>query len=188
MAILGNMANYNNYPAKGIDHKIQIIQNALSASLGFDNVDFYGRVLKGLDKDGNSLVPEVMISKTESKEVYYNDQKAKGGNVFFVDSNEHTTKDGKLFIAKVKIVFMLNLSKIKSTTTNQPIELTDSEAQDICMKLIQRIKALEITGIEKELKNVLKDFNIQNIKLNDTRPFHTFSINGELKYIFNCNQ
>jgi hypothetical protein len=182
MAILGNMANYNNYPAKAIDHKILIIQNALSSSLGFQNIDFYGRVLKGLDKDGNSLVPEVMISGTESKEVYYNDQKAKGGNVFFVDSNEHTTKDGKLFTAKVKIVFMLNLSMIQST------EITDSEAQDICIKLIQRIKALEITGIETGLKNVLKDFNIQNIKLNDTRPFHTFSINGELKYIFNCNQ
>lgn len=182
MAILGNMANYNNYPAKGIDHKILIIQNALSSSLGFDKVDFYGRVLKGLDKDGNSLVPEVMMSGTESKEVYYNDQKSKGGNVFFVDSNEHTTKDGKLFTAKVKVVFMLNLSEIQATP------LTDSEAQDICIKLIQRIKALEITGIETGLKNVLKDFNIQNIKLNDTRPFHTFSINGELKYIFNCNQ
>ena len=176
------MANYNNYPAKGIDHKILIIQNALSSSLGFDNVDFYGRVLKGLDKDGNSLVPEVMVSNTESKEVYYNDQKAKGGNVFFVDSNEHTTKDGKLFTAKVKIVFMLNLSKIQA----EP--MTDTDAQDICIKLIQRIKALEITGIETGLKNVLKDFNTQNIKLNDTRPFHTFSINGNLNYIFNCNQ
>ena len=174
--------NYNNYPAKGIDHKIQIIQNALNNSLAFNDVDFYGRVLKGLDKDGNSLVPEVMISNTESKEVYYNDQKAKGGNVFFVDSNDHTSKDGKLFTAKVKIVFMLNLSKIQST------EFTDSEAQDICIKLIQKIKALEITGIEKGLKNVLKDFNTNSIKLNDTRPFHIFSINGELKYIFNCNQ
>lgn len=174
--------NYNNYPAKGIDHKIQIIQNVLSYSLGFNDVDFYGRVLKGLDKDGNSLVPEVMISSKESKEVYYNDQKAKGGNVFFVDSYEHTSKDGKLFTAKVKIVFMLNLNKIKSTT------LTDSEAQDICIKLIQRTKSLEITGIEKGLKNVFKDFNTSNIKLNDTRPFHVFSINGELKYIFNCNQ
>ena len=174
--------NYNNYPAKGIDHKIQIIQNALSYSLAFNDVDFYGRVLKGLDKDGNLLVPEVMISSRESKEVYYNDQKAKGGTVFFVDSNEHTTKDGKLFTSKVKIVFMLNLNKIKST------ELTDSEAQDICIKLLQRTKSLEITGIEKGLKNVLKDFNITNIKLNDTRPFHVFSINGELKYIFNCNQ
>lgn len=182
MAILGNMANYNNYPAKGIDHKIKIIQNALNASLGFENIDFYGRVLKGLDKDGNSLVPEVMISSKESKEVYYSDQNAKGGNVFFVDSDEHTTKDGKLFTAKIKMVFMLNLSNIQTTP------LTDSEAQDICVKLIQKIKALEITGLEKGLKNVLKGFNTNNIKLNDTRPFHTFSVNGDLKYIFNCNQ
>jgi hypothetical protein len=174
--------NYNNYPAIGIDNKILIIQNALSSSLGFYNIDFYGRVLKGLDKDGNSLVPEVMISSTESKEVYYNDQKAKGGNVFFIDSDEHTTKDGKLFTAKVKIVFLLNLSKISS------LVVSDSEVQDTCVKLIQKTKALEITALEKGLKNVLKDFNTNNIKLNDTRPFHIFSINGELKYIFNCNQ
>lgn len=174
--------NYNNYPAKGIDHKIKIIQNVLNDNLGFYDVDFYGRVLKGLDKDVNSLIPQVMISNSESKEVYYNDNVAKGGNVFFIDANEHTSKDGKLFVAKVKIVFMLNLNRLKASP------ITDSEAQDICMKLVQRTKALEITGVEKGLKNVLKDFNTQQIKLSDTRPFHIFSINGELKYQFNCNQ
>ena len=173
--------NYNEYPSIGIDYKIKIIQDALFSKMDFLDIDFYGRVLKGLDKDGNSLVPEVMVSSKESREVYYNDQKAKGGNVFFVDSNDHNSKDGKLFTAKIKIVFMLNLNKIK------PTELTDSAAQDVCMKLIQRIKALEITGIEKGLKNVLKDFNIKNIKLSDTRPFHVFSINGDLNYQYNCN-
>lgn len=173
--------NYNNYPSKGVDFKIKNIQNVLSDKLGLQNLDYYGRVLKGLDSDSKSIIPEVMISSNESKEVYYNDQKAIGGNVFFIDSDKHETKDGKLFNAKIKIVFMLNLNKIHSTP------LSDTEAQDICVKLIQKTRVIEITEIETGLKKVLEGFNIQNIKLSDSRPYHTFSINGELKYIFNCN-
>jgi hypothetical protein len=175
--------NYNNYPAKGIDHKILLIQNVLHLHLGFVGVDFYGRVLKTLSKDGNSFVPEVHTSHNERKEVFYDDVKAPGGNVFFVDDDNHTSKDGKLFTAKVKIVFMLNLDKLFPNTAYR----ADSEVQDICVKLVEKIKALDITGLEKGLKNVLKDFDITKVKLNDLQPYHTFSINGELKYKFNCN-
>jgi len=176
--------NYNQYPPKGIDHKILIMQNALSSSLGFEGVDFYGRVQKVLAKDGKSFIPEVYISNSERKEVYYDDMKAPGGNVFFIESETHKSTDGKLFTAQVKVVFMLNLNKIFSKKSYR----ADSEVQDICMKLVSKIRSLEITGIDKGLKNVLKDFNIEQIKLNDMQPYHIFSINGDLKYQFNCNQ
>jgi hypothetical protein len=183
MATPGNMANFNNYPAKGIDHKIKLIQNALALHLGFEGVDYYGRVQKVLSKDGKTFVPEVHISNSERKEVFYDDRKAPGGNVFFIDDDNHTSKDGKLFVAKMKIVFMLNLNKLYP---GKPYR-QDSEVQDLCIKLVEKIKALQVTGLEKGLKNVLKDFNIDNIKLSDMQPYHTFSINGDLKYIFNCN-
>lgn len=181
--------NYNNYPAKGIDYKILLIQNALQLHLGFDKVDFYGRVHKSLSKDGKSFIPEFHISNSERKEVYYDDRKAPGGNVFFIDSDDHVSKDGKLFTAKVKIVFMLNLNKIFKVDGALVKEnyRADSEVQDICVKLISKIRALEITGVEKGLKNVFKDFNIEQIKVNDLQPYHTFSINGDLKYTFNVN-
>lgn len=175
--------NYNNYPAKGMDHKVKLIQNALHLHLGFTGVDFYGRVQKVLAKDGKSFVPAVHISNKELKEVFYDDVKAPGGNVFFIDDDNHASKDGKLFTAKVKIVFMLNLNKIFPNATYR----ADSEVQDICIKLVEKIKALDITNLEKGLKNVLKDFNIEQIKLSDIQPYHTFSINGDLKYTFNCN-
>jgi len=155
----------------------------LDLHLGFAGVDFYGRARKVLAKDGKTFVPEVYISIKERKEVFYNDQKAPGGNVFFIEEDQHTSKDGKLFTAKVKIVFMLNLNKL---FPGKPFK-ADSEVQDICVKLVEKIKALDITGLEKGLKNVLKDFNIEQIKLNDLQPYHTFSVNGELKYTFNCN-
>ncbi|GIZ08374.1 hypothetical protein [Flavobacterium sp. UMI-01] len=173
--------NYNNYPSIGIDHKIKILQNVLATSLGFNTVDFYGRTLRGIDKNGDSLSPEVMISSTESKEVYYDDAKAIGGNVFFIDANDHITKDGIMFTAKIKIVFMLNLNKIKS----EPI--TDAQAHDIAVKQIQKTRSVTITGLEKGLDNVLNDFNTENIKLQDTRPFHIFAVTADLNYTFNCN-
>lgn len=175
--------NYNNYPSKGIDHKIKLIQNALELHLGFVGVDFYGRVQKVLAKDGKSFVPEVHISNKERKEVFYDDAKAPGGNVFFIDEDQHTSKNGVQFTAKVKIVFMLNLDKLFLNTTYR----ADSEVQDKCIKLVEKIKALDITGLEKGLKNVFKDFEINKIKLNDLQPYHTFSINGDLKYTFNNN-
>lgn len=175
--------NYNTYPSKGIDHKIKLIQNALELHLGFNGVDFYGRVQKVLTKDGKSFSPAVYISNKEHKVVFYDDRNAPGGNVFFVDDDNHISKDGKLFTAKVKIVFMLNLNKLILNTTYR----ADSEVQDICVKLVEKIKAIEVTGIEKGLRNVLKDFNIDSIKLNDMQPYHTFSINGDLKYTFNNN-
>ena len=175
--------NYNNYPAKGIDHKILLIQNALNLHLDFDCVDFYGRVLKTLAKDGKSFIPEVHISNRERKEVFYDDMNAPGGNVFFIDSDDHVSKDGKMYTAKVKIVFMLNLDKLFPNLSYR----ADSEVQEMCVNLVQKIKSLEITGIEKGLKNVLKDFDTTKIKCNDIQPYHTFSINGNLKYVFNLN-
>ena len=177
--------NYINYPSKGIDHKIKILQNILYKYLILRDVDFYGRAIKSISKDGKSLIPEVQISSTEKKELYYDDIAAPGGNVFFIEENDlHKTTDGKIFTAKVKIVFMLNLSK---QLPNRQYR-ADSEIHDHCMKLVQRSKVINITGLEKGLKNILKDFETKNIKLNDTHPYHIFSINGDLNYQFNCNQ
>jgi quinolinate synthase len=174
--------NYNNYISLGIDNKIKNIQNALHAHLGFSGVDFYGRVQKVISKDGKALVPEIHVSSDERKEVYFNDNDAPGGNVFFVDANKHTTKDGVIFKAEIKIVFMLNLQKLIPDKEYR----TDTEVQDHCMKLVQKLKMIEITSIEKGLKNILSEFDIERIKKNDMNPYHTFAITGNLKYMFNC--
>lgn len=170
--------NYNNYPNIGIDNKIKIMQDVLFQHLGFDDVDFYGRVHKVIAKDGKGFKPEVYISNTERKEVFYDDRNAPGGNVFFVDNDEHTTTDGKRFFAKVKVVFMLNLNKVAPKKNYR----ADSEIQNKAVELLMKLKAIEITSIEKGLENVLSDFNIERLKKNDLQPYHTFSINGNLYY------
>lgn len=170
--------NYNNYPSIGIDTKIKIMQDVLFQHLGFENVDFYGRVQKVSTKDNKGFIPEVHISNTERKEVLYDDRKAPGGNVFFVENDEHTTTDGKLFVAKVKIVFMLNLNKVATVKSYR----ADAEIQQKAIDLLQRLKAIEITSIEKGVENVLSDFNTESISAHDLQPYHTFSINGNLNY------
>lgn len=170
--------NYNNYPNIGIDNKIKIMQDVLFQHLGFDNVDFYGRVQKVTTKDDKGLSPQVYISNTERKEVFYDDRNALGGNVFFVDNDEHTTTDGKRFTAKVKVVFMLNLNKVSSVKNYR----ADSEIQQKAIELLVKLKAIEITSIEKGIDNVLSEFNTERIKKSDLQPYHTFSINGNLYY------
>lgn len=170
--------NYNNYPAIGIDNKIKIMQDVLFQHLGFENVDFYGRVQKIIAKDEKGTTPQVYVSNTERKEVLYDDRNAPGGNVFFVDNDEHTTVDGKRFAAKVKVVFMLNLNKVASVKDYR----ADSEIQEKVIDLLMKLKAIEITSIEKGIDNVLSDFNTERIKKSDLQPYHTFSINGNLYY------
>lgn len=170
--------NYNNYPIVGIDNKIKIMQDVLFLHLGFTNVDFYGRVHKIISKEGKGFTPEVHISNTERKGVFYDDRNAAGGNVFFIDNDEHTTKDGSFFVAKVKVVFMLNLNKVAAVKPYR----ADSEIQQKAIELLKRLKTIEITSIEKGIENVLSDFNTEQILKNDLQPFHTFSINGNLNY------
>jgi hypothetical protein len=174
--------NYNNYKAVGVDKKILLIQNVLSDKLGFSNVDFYGRVQRTIQADGKTFIPEVHISNTERKCVYYNDQEAQGGNVFFIDDTIHKALTGNQFEVKVKVVFMLNLNKLITDATYRQ----DAEIQEECLKFIKSLRVMEVTELEKGLSNVLKGFNIESIKTNDIQPYHTFSINGIIKYNFSC--
>lgn len=178
--------NYNNYPTSGIDAKIKMIQDALHGHLGFQGVDFYGRVQKTLSKDLKSIVPEFYFDFPKKREVFYDSINAPGGNVFFIDADNHTSTNGSQFTAKVKIVFMLNLDKIFEQSKNYR---ADSEVQEHCLKLVKKIRGLSSNiELEKGLDNVLKGFDTKNVKLNDIQPYHIFSINGDLNYSFNCNQ
>lgn len=174
--------NYNNYPPIGIDKKILIIQNALNSHLGFSSVDFYGRVQKIVSKNLKSYTPEFNAEWPKRKEVYYDSKNAPGGNVFFIVDEKESLKKNQLE-ANVKVVFMLNLDKIVSGNTYWP----DAEIQEKCFKLLKKLGSIEITGIEKGIENVFNGFDTSGIKLNGMQPYHTFSINGIIKYTFNCN-
>lgn len=177
------MGNFNTYSDFGIDSKIKMIQNALFNHLGFEKVNFYGRIQKTLNTDLKTTIPCVYTTKTELKEVYYDDLNAPCGNVFFIEEEDkHSTKNGLVFNAKIKIVFMLNLQELypDSTTRN------DAEVQEYCLKLVRRLKLIDIESLEKGLNNVLKGFDTRNIQKHDIQPYHIFSINGTISYYSSC--
>lgn len=177
------MVNYNTYPSTGIDARVKQIQNALFNHLGFTNVDFYGCVLKSLNKDSKTIVPEFYHDFPRKREVYYDGKTAAGGNVFFIDSDEHKELKGGLFQSNVKIVFMLNLEKLFPEKQYR----ASSEVQENCIKLVKKLGCFSSSLIlEKGLENVLKGFDTSKIKLNDMQPYHIFSINGSLEYSYNC--
>ena len=73
---------------------------------------------------------------------------------------------------------MLNLNKVTSVKNYR----ADSEIQQKAIELLTKLKAIEITSIEKGIENVLSEFNTERIQKNDLQPYHTFSINGNLYY------
>jgi hypothetical protein len=75
------------------------------------------------------------------------------------------------------------LEKIYSNLTYWP----DAEIQEKCYSLIKKQGTIDINGIEKGIEKVFQGFNTSGIKLNGMQPYHCFSINGIIKYQFNCN-
>jgi hypothetical protein len=172
--------NHNSYPAIGIDKKILLIQNKLSSDLGFSDLQYYGRAHKAVQKDGKTILPECYLNGKDGQEVYFSDIGDSAGNVFFLDTEDHSSKNGTMFTANIKIVFMLNLLKLYGQKTYR----ADSEVQDHCVKFINKLTNIRVTGVSKGVNNVLKDYSTAGVKFNDVHPFHIFSVNGTLNYIF----
>lgn len=162
----------------GIDKEIQIIQNSLFNNLGWSKVDAYGRVHKNQSKD-KGLVPEFYKGKNEYKDVFQNDHDA---SIFFIDSDEHTTENGIFYYSDVKIVFMVDLKRLKPSITHR----ADMEVEIEALKIVKKQGMFTVEGFEKGVETVFKGFNINQIKLKNMHPLHVFAIVGRLKYKINC--
>lgn len=163
---------------KGIDHYIQQIQNDLFKKLGWGDIEAYGRVYKNPSK-GKGITLQAYEGKKEYKDVFTNDKKS--ASVFFIDDDEHKTENRVYYNAEVKIVFMVNLSKIYPDAKNR----ADTDAQVHAAKIVSNHKIFTITGFEKGIETIFKGINTEGIKLTDLQPFHVFAIVGNLKYQLN---
>ncbi|MCC9066286.1 hypothetical protein [Flavobacterium piscisymbiosum] len=171
-----------NYPItqpKGIDKEIQLIQTSLFEKLGWSPIDVFGRVHKNQSKE-KGLVPEFYLGKGEYKDVFTNDLKA--ANIFFIDDSEHTTDNRVFYFSEVKIVFMVDLKKVKPSI----IHRADMEVEIDALKIVKRHRMFQVDGFEKGIESVFKGFNIDRVKLLDMQPFHVFAITGKMKYKINC--
>lgn len=171
--------NYTIKNPKGIDFTIQKIQNYLYDNLNWGNIDVFGRVYKN-PSEQKGLMLEAYIGNNEYKDVFTNDVRT--ANIFFIDDQEHNSKEGILFKTKVKIVFMVNLSKAYLRTSHR----ADMEAEIDVIKLIRQNPNFSFEKIEKGIKQSLGEYYTDSIKLNDMHPYHVFSISGEISYQISC--
>ncbi|RUT68687.1 hypothetical protein D0817_20215 [Flavobacterium cupreum] len=171
--------NYTVTSPKGIDKEIQLIQTSLFDKLGWTPIDVFGRVHKNISKE-KGLVPEFYVGKNEYKDVFTNDLKS--ANVFFIDNDEHTTTNRIFYYSEVKIVFMVDLKKVKPAIAHR----ADMEVEIDALKVVKRHRMFEVDGFEKGIETVFKGFNIDHVKLLNIQPHHVFAITGKLKYKINC--
>lgn len=169
----------------GIDTAIQDLQtqlfDKLSTRWNTSEIDGYGRVYRN-EKHDSAIHPEVWNATAKKYfEVYYD----KKSCFFFIDNQNHTTTDGYQFMADVKIVFMLNLNDIKTSS-----ERVDMDAQRDAIELTRKLSGEYIVrGLEKGVNNVLKGFSVKGLEGNDWQPLHVFAIKGTIGYLLNdkCN-
>lgn len=171
--------NYTIIKPKGIDKEIQLIQTALFDKLGWTPIDVFGRVHKNQSKE-KGLVPEFYLGKSEYRDVFTNDLKA--ANIFFIDNDNHTTENRMFYYSTVKIVFMVDLKKVKPSIVHR----ADMEVEIDALKIVKRHRMFQVDGFEKGIETVFKGFNIEKVKLLNMQPFHVFAITGKLKYKINC--
>jgi len=165
---------------RGLDIEVSRIKSHLEKSLGYNNVEFFGRVYKNPTKNDNGkVVPEIYTGAKEYKEVLTND--LKNGIVFFFDSGKHTMANSIEMQTQLSVVFILNLSKLKGDLTRN-----DAEVQTEVLAEILRLKQFETIELTSGI-DALNEFDISKIKLSDMQPWHIFSITGQIKYnINNC--
>lgn len=159
-----------------LDRVIQEVQvelyEKLTAKWSTTKLDGYGRVYKNEGKNG--IIPEVYDATTKNyKQTLYNGQSC----FFFVDDDNHPIIDqDHEFTTNVKVVFMLNLSDLKTST-----ERVDADVKrDVTAVLRDFDYHFRIEEYIQGLDNVLNGFDTSKIK--DMQPYFTFAINTSWSY------
>ena len=165
---------------EGLDITLQSIQkdlyNYLSEKWSGGPLQGSGRVYRN-PKEGNT-VPERWNGKGY-EDVYFDDSYA--ASFFFIDDTTHESTDGMVFMAKVKLAFLVNLDKIKTILS---AERLDEQARHDVISYLRTISdgRYTITGIQKGVDAVFAGFDKSRIQLTDMHPKHTFCINLNVFY------
>lgn len=165
----------------GIDTVIQSIQTTLYNELvneWVDDIDAHGRVYKNISSTDSSILPQWYMGNGEYKDVYYNDQFS--ASFMFVDNDNHDTEDEMVFTTNVRVVFMLDLKRVKPNEPGRADMITQNDVVEILRN--NAFNRFSITGITKGVSNVFRGFKTDGIKFSDIQPYHCFSVNIDLSY------
>jgi len=182
--------------AKGLDSAIQSVQTDLFDYFSTEwsgDMGAYGRVHKNPANVGDKVPDYYRTSKIVTPE-WYNAEKKDYEEVYFDDNfssvicflvgDRDTTKDGILYIAKVKCVFMLDLSQAFPSET----ERQDARAQnDVLNYMLDNNNGRYlINGVERGIDTIFYEYKTRSFRFGDMQPFHCFSVNIDLPYNLKC--
>jgi len=176
----------------GLDSTIDKIQKDLYeqlCSVWEGEIEGYGRVYKNPVNTGESIPDYYQTSKIvtpawynskldDYEDTYYDDNKAA---VFcFLTQENDSTEDSVVYTSSVKIAFMVDLSKIYPTGKDRQ----DSRAQRDVAEILRNynFEKYNITGLERRIDFVFREYLTSSIRFNDMHPLHCFAIKIDLEY------
>jgi len=176
----------------GLDSTIDKIQKDLYeqlCSVWEGEIEGYGRVYKNPVNTGESIPDYYQTSKIvtpawynskldDYEDTYYDDNKAA---VFcFLTQENDSTEDSVVYTSSVKIAFMVDLSKIYPTSKDRQ----DSRAQRDVAEILRNynFEKYNITGLERRIDFVFREYLTSSIRFNDMHPLHCFAIKIDLEY------
>lgn len=161
----------------GLDKVIQEMQVSLYEYLSVKwsgAFQGFGRVYRNA-QDNETPVPE-WFNGLDYTDVYFDDVYA--CNMFFTDDQTHETKDGVIFESKVKVSFMMDLTKILPGYPHRP----DEEAHKTVVGFLNQKDFGEITAIADGIDAVFLGWDKRGIKFADMHPYHTFCVKMNINY------
>jgi hypothetical protein len=176
----------------GLDSTIDKIQKDLYeqlCSVWEGEIEGYGRVYKNPVNTGESIPDYYQTSKIvtpawynskldDYEDTYYDDNKAA---VFcFLTQENDSTEDSVVYTSSIKIAFMVDLSKIYPTSKDRQ----DSRAQMDVAEILRNynFEKYNITGLERRIDFVFREYLTSSIRFNDMHPLHCFAIKIDLEY------
>jgi|TARA_R100000541_G_scaffold53092_1_gene60976 hypothetical protein len=178
--------------AVGIDKTILDIQTDLYNQLSdvwAGEIDGYGRVYKNPTNTGEDIPDYYRTSKIvtpswynaklqDYEDTFFDDNKA--GVFCFLTQENDDTQDSIVYTSDVKIAFMVDLSKIYPTLD----ERQDSRAQRDVVEILRNFsfERYEITGVERRIDFVFREYTTSAIRFDDMHPLHCFAVKIKLEY------
>jgi len=175
----------------GIDTVINNINDLVFSELewvssGDNPVNYtaYHRALK--NPVNNGLVPEVYNLEEgtvfgEYTQVLYDDT-LDASSFFYVDDNQSTIDNGRMFNTTLSMVFQVDLSAVASGINHRG----DSEIHRVVVNAINKGIYGKVSGITSGIENVYSEFDQSQMEFTDMHPFHCFRVDIDVNYEFDC--
>jgi hypothetical protein len=148
------------------------------------NYTAYHRALKNPRNGG--IVPEVYEIDTDTRmgeysECFYDDR-VDASSFFYVDDNQTTIDNGRMFSTTVSMVFQIDLSVVADNIKHRG----DAEIHRVVCNAINKSIYGNVSGLITGIPNVYSEFNQDQIEFTDMHPFHCFRVEIDVNYEFGC--